>query len=246
MTESKFKAITKHSGKLKTLFEVIFFNVGTANWQINKSGMLLEEVTKQNLLIKIFLPAESFDEYHFEGQTTLNVGLGSNIIKEFFKSVKNKDKISMSMVGPYDFLFEKNGDTNSQSLKVSTENFIVINQVFPEYTSQPIDLPGAEYSQLCRSFTTPLLTVTKQNGEVVFTFATGRSEKKLRCGKRDFKDSNLIHRDFYCEQFNRLSKINSFATSPIKIYYEPDKPLCFVANSSIGVMTIIIEQKQED
>ena len=58
-----FKAVTKHTGRFKSLFEVIFQNMTTADFTIDKTGMFLEHITTQNLLISVFLPAENFEEY---------------------------------------------------------------------------------------------------------------------------------------------------------------------------------------
>lgn len=241
-----FKAVTKYAGKLKTLFEIIFLNTTTANWTIDKNGMFLEETTNQNLLLNVFLPAECFDEYFFQGEQ-IYVGLGNHINKEFFKGVKNKDIITMSINQPFTFNLEKTNGDISQSLSVSTQDIQVITPfVFPEYKTIFVDLMGDNYNQLCRSFTASTMDVTKSNGNVEFSFSTGRSVKKLKCGKENKLDTTLIHRSFYTEQFSRLAKIHSFACSPIKIYYEIDKPLCFVCQSSIGCLKILIYEKTEE
>jgi hypothetical protein len=246
METTKFRATTKYAGKLKILFEIIFANMTVATWKISKEGMLLEEKTKQNLFMRIFLPAECFDEYVFNGNSSLNIGLSSNIGREFFKSIKNKDVINMYTVGDFDLVFEKKNLTTTHSLQVTTSDFIVIQRSFPTYTSTPVELSGSDYSQFCRSFPTTTLSITKQYGEITFSFNTGRSVKKLQCGVLNREDLAIIHREYYCEQLSRLSKMNSFSSTPLLIYYEDDKPLCFIAKNPIGTMEIVIDQKQDD
>jgi hypothetical protein len=241
-----FKAVTKHSGKLKTLFEVIFSNMTVANWKIDKKGMFLEEMTNQNLLMNIFLPAESFQEYFFEGET-MYIGLGNHINKEFFKSVKNKDVITMSMTEPFFFNFEKINQQISQSLCVSIQDIQVITPaIFPSFQTSFIELLGDNFNQLCRSFTSYIVNLTKKNNQIEFSFDTGRSIKKLICGTLDELNPVLIHRSFSSEQFSRISKIHTFTNSPIKVFYEENKPLCFICESLIGCLKILIHEKIND
>ena len=247
MSEFKFKAVTKHAGKLKTLFEIIFINLPTANLKIDKTGILLEERTSQHLVLRFFLPASGFEEYCFEGtEDSYYVGLGNNINKEFFKGVKNKDKIIMSTPGPHMFLFEKQDENTTQSLLMSIENVHIIQPVIESYSVNPISLPALEYSQLCRSLTPTKLTVTKQNGQIIFSFKTVRSEKKLVCGTKNTSDLEMIHREFYCEQFRRLSKIQALSAKDIDIYYEENKPLCFVVDNPVGKFQTFICEHPED
>jgi hypothetical protein len=241
-----FKAVTKYSGKLKTLFEVIFSNMTVANWKIDKKGMFLEEMTNQNLLMNIFLPAELFHEYIFEGEP-IYIGLGSHINKEFFKSVKNKDVITMSMNEPFFFNFEKTNQDVSQSLRVSIQDIQVITPaIFPTFETSCIELLGDNFNQLCRSFIPCLLSLTKKNNRIEFSFDTGRSIKSLKCGIENKLDNVLMYRSFSSEQFSRISKIHTFTNSPIKIFYEENKPLCFICESSIGCLKILIHEKIEN
>jgi len=198
------------------------------------------------LLINIALPANCFDEYIFEGEPAF-VGLGSHINKEFFKSVKNKDIITLSMTKPFTLSFEKINDNISQTLAVSTQDIQVIQPaVLPQYNNPAVELHGDSFNQLCRSLTTPTVEVIKSNGQITFSFNTGRSVKTMTCGKEDKHDLDLLHRSYYSEQFSRISKIHSFASSPIAIFYEENKPLCLQCTSQIGVVTILVYEKQEE
>lgn len=248
MSGFEFKAVTKHSGKLKTLFEIIFLNLPTATLKISAEGICLEETTNQNLLISVFLPANKFDEYYFQGkEKSYSIGLGNNINKEFFKSVKNKDKITMATSGPYDFVFEKEGKDIVQSLSVTIQDVIILQSDKIEYSTDYIKLPPEEYSQLCRSFAAPKMTVTKQYGQVIFGFKTPRSEKKLICGLKNKNDIEMIHREYYCEQFSRLSKIQSLTGGCIEVYYEQKKPLRFsIQNELMDFQVMIYEQNENN
>lgn len=247
MSEFEFKAVTNHSGKLKTLFEIIFLNLPTATLKINTEGILLEERTNQHLLIRVFLPASKFDEYYFKGkEQSYSIGLSNNINKEFFKSVKNKDKITMSTSGPYDFIFEKISEDIVQSLSVTIQDVIILQSDKIVYSKDSIKLPPEEFSQMCRSFSVPKMNVTKQCGQVIFGFKTPRSEKKLICGTKDANDIDMIHREYYCEQFSRLSKIQSLADGRIEVYCESENPLKLAVQNELMEFQVIIYEQPEN
>lgn len=248
MSGFEFKAVTKYSGKLKTLFEIIFLNLPTATLKINAEGVFLEERTNQNLFIKVFLPADKFDEYYFYGaEKSYSIGIGNNINKEFFKSVKNKDKITMATSGAYDFVFQKEGKDIIQSLSVTIQDvFILHPERVVEYSTDYIELPPEEYSQLCRSLAAPKMTVTKQCGQVIFGFKTPRSEKKLICGLKNQSNIEMFHREYYCEQFSRLSKIQSLSNECIKVYYQEEKPLKFVIQNELMDFQVMIYEQNEN
>jgi len=177
-----FKAVTKHTGRFKSLFEFIFQNMTTADFTIDKKGMFLEHITTQNLLISVFLPAENFEEYVFDETEPIHVGLGQHINKEFFKSVKNKDVITLSITKPYIFDFEKRTDTNDsvQSLSVSIEDTQNITPIEHDiYNTTPVLIAHNIYTDWCKSISnTTTIDVTKNMGQIQFLFDTGRSVKR--------------------------------------------------------------------
>lgn len=241
-----FQAITKHGGKFKALFEVIFQNMTTACFTIDKKGMFLEQTTTQNLLITVFLPAESFEEYSFTEDEPIHIGLSSHINKEFFKYVKNKDTVIMSITKPFLFDFEKKGEDNSQILSVSIENIQNITPInHEEFSSDPVRISSVNFNQMCRSFNTPTLTVTKRNGQIFFSFETGISTKTLIFGKENTSDKSMSHHTYYSDQFNRINKISSFIDDALEVRAEDEKPLFLNCNSSIGWMKVFIHSKSE-
>lgn len=247
MYEFEFKAVTSHSGKLKTFFEIIFQNFATATLKIDDTGILLEDTTSQNLAFRVFLPASKFEEYHFKGkESSYSIGLSNNINKEFFKSVKNKDKITMATSGPYDFVFEKEGKDIVQSLSVTIQDVIILHSDKIDYSTNFTKLAAEEYSQMCRSFSTHKLAVTKQYGQVIFAFKTPRSEKRLTCGKKNVNDIDMIHREYFCEQFNRLSKIQSLSDGDIEVYYENKNPLKLVVKNALMEFQVMIYEQIEN
>lgn len=241
-----FQAITKHGGKFKALFEVIFQNMTTACFTIDKKGMFLEQTTTQNLLITVFLPAESFEEFVFTDDEPIHIGLSSHINKEFFKYVKNKDMVIMSITKPFLFDFEKRGEDNSQILSVSIENIQNITPInHEEFTTDAVRIASVNFNQMCRSFNTPMLTVTKRNGQIFFSFETGISTKTLIFGKENTADTTMSHHTYYSDQFSRINKISSFIDESIEVRVEEDKPLFLNCLSSIGWMKVFVHPKME-
>jgi hypothetical protein len=243
-----FKAVTKYTGRFKSLFEIIFQNMTTADFTIDKTGMFLERLTTLNLLFSVFLPAENFEEYEFDGDEPIHVGLGQHINKEFFKSVKNKDVITMSINKDFIFDFEKNIETDDciQSLAVSFLNTQNITPIEHDvYTSKHVPITHNIYTDWCKSINssvsnTSSISVTKSDGQIEFLFDTGRSVKKLLSGKKDKNDIELVHQQFYTEQFTRINKISSFVSEPIEIRLESNKPLYLLCKSPIGTMKIFM------
>lgn len=245
-----FKAVTKYTGRFKALFEFIFQNVTTANLTIQKNGISLEHLTNQNLLLSIFLPAENFKEYIFKSDEPIHVGLGQHISKEFFKSVKNKDIITMSITRPFIFDFEKKTDMydSSQSLSVNIEESQNITPVeHEEFNSKPVLIAHNIYNDWCKSISNIInIEVTKNMGQIQFLFDTGRSVKILKSGKENKNDIELVYQQYYSEQFTRISKMCSFVSEPIQVRLENNKPLYFHCKSQIGTMKIFMYVKSKD
>ncbi len=245
-----FEAETKYTGRFKSLFEVIFQNMTTADFTIDTDGMFLEHLTTQNLLISVFLPAKNFEKYVFDEEEPLHVGLGQHISKEFFKSVKNKDVITMSITKPHIFDFEKRSEANDsvQSLSVSIEDTQNITPIEHEtFDSNPVLIAHNTYTDWCKSISnTNNIMATKVRGQIQFLFDTGRSTKTLTLGKEDKNDMELVHQQYYSDQFTRISKISSFVSEAIEIRLERNKPIHFLCRSPIGTMKIFIYMKSKD
>ena len=245
-----FKAVTKYTGRFKSLFEVIFQNMTTADFTIDKSGMFLERMTNQKLLISVFIPAENFEEYFFDEEEPIHVGLGQHISKEFFKSVKNKDVITMSITKPHTFDFEKKSEANDsvQSLSVSIQDTQNITPIEHEtFDSSPVLITHNTYTDWCKSIAnTTTIEATKNMGQIQFLFETGRSTKTLKSGKEDKNDRELVHQQYYSDQFTMISKMSSFVSEPIEVRLEKDKPLYFLCKSPIGTMKIFMYMKSKD
>lgn len=244
--QKMFRAVTKYAGKFKALFEVLFQNMTTVCFTIDKKGLFLEHLTTQNIIISVFLPAENFEEYIFDEDEPIYIGLGSHINKEFFKYVKNKDIVIFSITKDYIFDFEKKSEVDDcvQALAVSIENIQNITPInHAKYDTLPVKISSINFNQMCRSFNSPMLNVTKTNGQIIFSFETGISTKSLKFGKENNSDNLLSHQSYYSDQFSRISKISSFISEPIEVYAEDSLPLYLRCTSLIGTMNVFISPK---
>lgn len=244
-----FYAVSKHGGKFKALFEVVFQNMTTACFTIDKKGMFLEFLTTQNILFTLFLPSECFQEYIYDEKEPSHVGLNSHISKEFFKYLKNKDIFSMKMEKPYIFEFAKVSEDDVQMvLSVCIEN---IQNFTPmkhlNYTSNCVSLNTINFNQLCRSFNTiSTVNVIKCNGQITFSFETGITTKSIVFGKENQNDIDMVHYIYYSDRFTRISKISSFVDEVIELKIEKEKPLYIYCESVIGYMKIFIYPKEDN
>src|SRR5210317_646141 len=94
-----FYAKTKYANRLKALFELLFNNLKTVCFTIDKDGIHLKSTTTLNLMIEVELNADKFDEYKFDFDGPLHIGLESYISKSF-KTMKNKNVVTLSITNP--------------------------------------------------------------------------------------------------------------------------------------------------
>lgn len=238
-----FLAKTNHSGKFKALFEVLFQNMTTACFTITENKMALEARTTQNVLISVNLPATCFEEYIFNETEPIHIGLGSHI-NQFFKSVKNKSTITFTMSKPFIFDIEIGSpiDDYVVSLSAVIESMQNIAPTIHEkYNSKAIPVSGTNFNQICKAFKSPILNITKKNGQLQFSFeVSGISTKTLSFGKKNLQDTNLFHQAFHSDQFSRIGKISSFVSEPIMIFAEGNKSLFLNCVSDIGTMKVFM------
>lgn len=242
-----FYAKTKYAGKFKALFEMLFQNMTSACFTIDKDGWKLEHRTTQNMLLSVFLPAANFEEYKFDDPSPIHVGLGSNVNKEFFKYVKNKDVLIFSITKPFLFDFEKKSDNKADNCQCKSSISIeTIQNITPyereTYTSAPVKISAVSFNQLTRSFnqtSTPTITLIKSHGQIKVSNDTGISSKTLIFGEEN-TDSEMNYHTFEVEQFSRISKISSFVAAPIEARVEEGKPVYLKCSSDIGVVEIYI------
>ncbi len=238
-----FFAKTVHATKFKALFEILFQNMNSVCFVIDKSGITSENVTNQNMFIKINIPLDAFDEYTFTYDEPQYIGLGSHI-NQFFKSVKNKSTVTFSITKPYVFDIAINSTVDNYSVKLAAniENMQnIANQTIDIYRSPPVPISGTTFNQICKSFKQPLVNVAKSNGQISFSFEiAGISTKSMTFGAYVADDVDLYFKTFRSDQFTRISKIASFITQPINVFVEPGKPIRIESKSSIGTIDLII------
>lgn len=243
-----FYATTRYGGKFKALFEIIFQNMTTACFTVNETGMFLEFMTTQNIILTIMLPKECFQEYIYEGKDPHHFGLNSHVNKEFFKYIKNKDVFNMKINKQFVFDFEKISEDNVQMcLSVSIE---IIQNITPmdhlEYNTAPFFINSCNFNQLCRSFhNIPVVNVTKRFGQLSFSFETTLTTKYVTFGKYNANDLEMVQYFYYSDQFTRICKIGSFVDDTIEVYIEKEKPLYLYCKSVIGSMKIFIYPKED-
>jgi hypothetical protein len=239
-----FYAKTGHSGKFKSLFEVLFQNMTSVCFSICKEGLRLQHRTTQNIIIDVFLPAQNFDEYIFDEEEPMYVGLGININKEFFKFVKNKDVITMKIchkTKPFVFEFERRSDNRQEVWEGSIETIQNITPLdHDKYSVNSVKISAADFSQLCSSFTTSTINIVKSCGQIVVSNDTGISKKTSMFGEKNSDDLELFSQICSSEQFSRISKLRSFVNEPIDAFIETGKPIHLKCKSNVGIVNIYI------
>lgn len=238
-----FTAKTTHSGTIKAMFELLFQNMTRVCLTIDENGIKSDSITNQNILIRFELPSKLFDNYEFTFDEPLHIGLGSQN-NQFFKSVKNKSSITFSITKAFvlDIIIDSNVDHYRTSISATLETVQNISHpTIESYDTLPITITSSTFNQICKSFKSPSLNITKKDGQLHFSFEVeGISTKTLTFGKLIPEDVSLFHKSFRSDQFIRIGKLSSFANEPIRIYAENGKPLYIEAQSNLGCMRLSI------
>jgi hypothetical protein len=245
-----FEAITKNSGELKNIFETLFQNVTSITLFFTETGISLEHLTNQNILLYFIFPKKHFDEYIFTSdEEKFSVILENFINKEFFKSIKSKDTISMYKNGfRFEFIKKKEGSKKEEqklSFNMNNSNTICNKNFNFKYSDDPFLIKKQSFIQLNKSLNTSYLEVVKMKNKLIFYFNTGRSEKYFTIYNDNYvndEENNVEHfrKKFTSEQFLRLSKISSFIFSNIYVYFEEDKPLYLSCWCNLGNINIYL------
>lgn len=239
-----FHAKTKYANRLKALFEVLFNNLKTVCFTIDKEGLHLKSITTINLLIEVDLLAENFDEYRFTFDEPIHIGIESYINKSF-KTMKTKNVVTLSITNPGELVInvESSGKDNfAYSLSILTES---VQNVTPtplhSYSDVSVtSIPTAIFSDMCKLIKcVQQFAVTREHGVLKFTCNTPADvySETFVFGKEDRSDNLLIHNMYKSDQLARIAKMVSFARDSSKfmsVCFEPDKPLMICARSELG------------
>lgn len=250
-----FHAKSKHPGKFKTLFEILFQNMAVTAFTINKKGIFLETRTTLNSILSIELPAEKFEEYEYELDTPTVIGLNQLVSKQFFSSINNKGEITFAIVKSFDendaSLFQMNQYDASTCLKRFSIKIEMVQNIlpitFPTYIKPFVEIEKSSFNQMCRSLNSSHdLTISRQNNRVYFASKTGISVISFEFGEIIPTDQDLIQEVYESEQILRIKKVASFIKDPIKIYFEKDRHLLLVCTGVIGDIKIYLNHQQTE
>jgi len=240
-----FYAKTKYANRLKALFELLFNNLKTVCFTIDKDGIHLKSTTTLNLMIEVELNADKFDEYKFDFDGPLHIGLESYISKSF-KTMKNKNVVTLSITNPGLLVIgvKSTGKDNFEyDLEVVTESVQNVSFVaLHSYSSASrTQIPASRFSDMCKLIKSISdFTVTKERGILKFACRTPDIyAENFKFGEEDPKDTNLVHHIQKSDQLFRMSKIVSFSRESSKvvdIYAEKDKPLMISSTSELGII----------
>lgn len=236
-----FSARTSQSGKLKALFDVLFSNTQDVTLTISKSGIESEITTINDVNICVSLPADKFESYEFTFDEPIYIGLGSHV-NAFFKSLKNKTVVTLSITKPYTLDVCLTCDDCSITYSAS---YICAQNISPtqgcEYdASRSFSVSSSMFNSMCKSFSkTDTVAATKSEGQLSFSFElAGIASKTLTFGHRDPTQQASYFCRFKSDSFVRIGKLSSFATKPIKICAENNKPLMIHAESTLGMVKV--------
>jgi hypothetical protein len=236
-----FSARTTQSGKLKALFDVLFSNTQDVMLTISKSGIESELTTINNVNICVSLPADKFEAYEFTFEEPIYIGLGSHV-NAFFKSLKNKTVVTLSITKPYilDVCLSCDDCSITYSASYIDKQNISPGQICEYDINRAFSVSSAMFNSMCKSFSkTATIAATKAEGQLSFSFElAGISSKTLTFGHKDVGQTSSYFCRFKSDSFVRIGKLSSFAAKPIKICAESDKPLLILTESTLGLVRV--------
>lgn len=238
-----FLARTLHSGKLKALFEVLFSNSQEIILTISKDGINSELTTVNNTTIVVKLPSSCFEEYVFEYEEPLYVGLGSHV-NSFFKNLKNKSGLSLSISKPYTLeiihMCDDNCSVTYTAAYISAQNICPIQKHEYDIDNGYI-MSNSTFSSICKSFKSPTVNISKSEGQLSFGFElAGIASKTMTFGQKDSTQTYSFFSQFKSDAFVRICKLSLFADKTIRICVEEDKPLMIMAESPLGHVMVVL------
>ena len=247
-----FHAKTKYSTRLKALFELLFNNITTVCFTIDKNGIHLKTQTNQNILLEVNLLADKFDEYKFNAHESIHIGLES-YINQAFKTVKNKSIVEFYITNPDTFDIKITSTADNCVFELSTVTVNVQNvsiNPYEDYETPGIIVPTSKFSAMCRLVKeTPSFTTIKKNG--ILEFKGGVSliyTRKFLFGVEDLTDNSLVYHSFKSDQLTRIVKIVSFSSDVDKnlmIFIEENKPMLISCSSELGSLKAYIIPNKE-
>lgn len=244
-----FSARTTQSGKLKALFDVLFSNTQDVMLTISKSGIESELITINDVNICASLPADKFEAYEFTFDEPLYIGLGSHV-NTFFKSLKNKTVVTLSITKPYtlDVCLSCDDCSITYSASYTCAQNICPIQVCDYDASKAFSVSSSMFNSMCKSFSkTATISATKSEGQLSFSFELpGIASKTLTFGHKDTAQQSSYFCRFKSDSFVRIGKLSSFATKPIKICAECNKPLMILTDSTLGSVRVAMSTDTED
>lgn len=244
-----FTAVTSHSGKLKAIFELLFYNSQDVVLTISETGIRSELTTVNNTTIMVNLPASAFDEFVFTYDEPLYVGLGSHV-NTFFKNIKNKSSVTLTILHPYTLNIihtcEDMCTVNYTAEYTSSQNICPMqNHQYDMEKSHPMSTNT--FNTICKAFKSSTINksssvnVQKSEGQLSFGFElAGIASKKMTFGKLDTSQRYRYFNQFKSDAFLRIGKLSLFADKIIKICVEEDKPMMITAESPLGYIKVIM------
>lgn len=241
-----FRAKTTHANRLKALFELLFNNLKTVCFTIDKDGMHLKAMTTINLLLEVKLLAENFDEYVFTFEEPVHIGIESYVNKSF-KTMKSKNIVTMSIVNPGELVIDVKStskDNYSYSLSLLTQNVQSVTPIpLVSYASSSMtNVPTSVFSDMCKQIKcVSQFSVTREHGLLKFKCNTPADvySETFVFGKEDPSDTLLVHDVYKSEQLTRMAKIVSFAKDSskfVQVYVEANKHMMICAKSELGTI----------
>jgi proliferating cell nuclear antigen PCNA len=253
-----FRAKTQEGFTFKALSEFLQYNIKTACFKIDNSGISLCMMDTQcKILIDSKLHSNKFSIYKYTSEEPLFVGLTLSHFYKMLKSLKKKDALMLFIKKDNpSVLYIQNIPKDNNRRTVSTIKIQTIQNLdieLPTGYGQPIIVNSSEYPKMCKEINIgTIINVISQRYFIKFKcnadgiFATETSLGDFSNNDDDSDEEYEEEYEEFSEEFNidqltRIVKISKLGTV-LQIYHKKNLPIKFTTNvGTIGEISVYIK-----
>jgi proliferating cell nuclear antigen len=247
MEEYLFRARTVQTSVIKSLFSLLAGVIIDCNIIVTKTCIKIIQLNNTQIaLIHIKLDAEEFEDYNYEEEESLILGIHTDSFLKIIKTIKHDETISFFVKKDEpSFLYikkESNGRNSTNSFKLPLENIDYEN-----YTLPPVDfdtnitMSSTEFQRLCKNFSSlgAKTIEIKSVGDRVFLSGNGEfcSFEGIigYSGETSFSNSTTnVIQSIFDTRYLLLFSSASGLSKTVNLYLKNDYPL--IMSYKIGTL----------
>ena len=246
------RAKTTDGYSIKVLIDLLQCNIKNGNFKLSKDGITLCMIDSQKkILIDLYLNAENFQLFNYNGDTDICVGINLLHLHKMLKSIKKKDSIELFMERGGDCLGVKVMPRDSNRTTTSHINTQMIQNLeitMPKGYMKSHLVSASEYQKMCKDMNSigQTTAITSTDSYIKFNCCDNNVYKREVCfGELDESNRVDYHEVYDTEQLHRIIKLSGMSQQ-MNIYTKPNLPLLVKARVGLlGNIHLYIKNKTQ-